>query len=86
MKIKADNIPRWVSILIGVLLVAGVVTLATLGFVFDVLSDFAVFTIVFALIFVALLVVSLIIYLQKTANKFDVPHVYSAYGYPIYRF
>lgn len=49
-RLKQDNVPRWVSILIGCIVFAGIATLAGLGFAFDIVSDFAVFTIIMGLI------------------------------------
>lgn len=49
-RLKQDNVPQWVSILIGCFVFTGIATLAGLGFAFDIVSDFIVFTIIMALI------------------------------------
>ena len=85
-RVAQDVIPKWVSILIFCVFFIGIVALAVLGLVFDVVSSLAVFTIISGMIEISLLAASFAIYIQKHNKRYEAPHVYSAYGYPIYCF
>lgn len=84
--LNTSYLPKVVKYGTGALIVAIVVTLALVGFLMNVLSDFTVFTILMAVIVVALLIIYLLIYFNKWANEWNHPQVFSAYGLTIYRF
>ncbi len=83
---KYNYLPKILKYVSGIIIVAIVVTLAVIGFVKDIISDFSVVTIIAAIIIIGFFIVYLIIAFNKSSNQYNHPHVYSAYGLTIYRF
>lgn len=80
------NTPTIIKIICACLIGGGVAAIAIVGWVTDVGSNFAVFSFVMGAIYAVLFVVASAMFLEREANQFDTPHVYSAYGKPVYKF
>lgn len=61
-------LPKFVKYGIGFIIIVIVVALAVIGFMFDVLSDFTVFTILMLIIIIAVFIIYLLIYFSKVAQ------------------
>ena len=80
------HIPKLLKIITGFMMIAIVGSLSIIGFVLDIISDFAVFAITSGIIIASLFIVYLIISFTKSRKDLIHPHVYSAFGLTIYRF
>lgn len=77
------------SVVIGIcagLIGSTIITISVLGYVYKVLSSFAIFTIIMALIFIGFFAASVAIYVHKYNIEEEKPNVYCAYGFPNYYF
>lgn len=68
------------------LLIFGVIGLSLVAFILDFFSSFAVFTCIMLCCYLGLMSVAGALFYQTEMNKYECPHVYSAYGLPIYKF
>jgi hypothetical protein len=80
------SVPTSVKATCALLIVSGVVTIAVLGYVLQVASNFAIFSFVMWAGYIVLLLTASAMFYQQEENRFESPHVYSAYGQPVYKF
>lgn len=80
------HLPTYVKAICGIAIIGGVIILALMGFILQIASNFAIFTFIMISLYVILFIVATVIFYQKQADKYEQPHVYSAFGEPIYRF
>lgn len=80
------HIPKTLKIITGLIVFIIVGSLSIIGFVLDIISDFAVFAIASGIIIASLFIVYSIISFTKSRKELIHPHVYSAFGLTIYRF
>lgn len=78
--------PKVVKGVCGSIIVVGVVGTAILGKVSGFASNFAIFSFVMGSLYVVMFVVASILFYERESNKYATPHVYSAYGVPVYKF
>lgn len=83
---KTGHIPKLLKYVSALTIGGMIVGITVVGLVKDILSDFAVFTVIMAIIILGLFIVYLLIFYTKSSKESLHPHVYSAYGLTIYRF
>ena len=60
--------------------------IAVLALVLDLAGQYTVYTFIMGVVWLILMIVACVLFYQKESDKYDTPHVYSAYGVPIYKF
>ena len=81
-----QHVPTKIIVLVSVLNGSIIIGISVAGYVLEVLSGFAIFTIIMVLVWLVLLGASTALAIQKYNRQDEAPQVFSAYGYPHYRF
>jgi hypothetical protein len=81
-----EYIPQYIIGICIFLICGAVIGLSVLGFVKNVLSSFAIFSVVMVLIAISFFLTSVVIYIQRKFQEEENPNIYSAYGSEHYRF
>ena len=80
------SVPTVVKVICGICIVGSITVLSIVAFMNNFASNFAIFSFIIIASYIIVFLLASLVFYEKEANRYEQPHVYSAYGLPIYKF